>query len=118
VRAEDAGKRGVELLLDATGRIFERAAGLLERCQDPVPFAGDLIRRDRRGIGSRLEQVHHEPRWAHPDAGGDRGAREGRGIALALNEVRIVLGHGRVCIEGHGLPARRACRSPRALDVG
>jgi len=69
VRAEDAGKRGVELLLDAKGGILELAAGLLERRQDPAPFAGDLITRDRRGIGSRLEQVHHEPRRAHSDAG-------------------------------------------------
>jgi hypothetical protein len=106
VRTEDAGKRGVELLLDAKGRILERAAGLLERCQYPVPFAGDLITRDRRGMGSRLEQVNHEPRGAHPDAGGDPGAREGRGVAVGLNDVRIVLGHGRLCIDGLGLSAR------------
>ena len=30
VRAEDAGKRGVELLLDAKGGLLEDAAGLLE----------------------------------------------------------------------------------------
>src|SRR5207247_8404884 len=42
VRAEDAGKRGVELLFDAPGRVLELAARLLERRQDPSPFAGDL----------------------------------------------------------------------------
>jgi len=52
VRAEDAGKRGVELLLDAKGGFLELAAGLLERRQYPAPFADDLITRDRRGIGS------------------------------------------------------------------
>src|SRR5690348_16980865 len=87
---EDSRKRGIELLFDTQGGILELATGLLERREDPAPFAGDLITRDRRGIGSRLEHFHHEPRRTHPDAGGDRGAREGRGVAA----VRIVLGHG------------------------
>jgi hypothetical protein len=30
VRSEDAGKRGVELLLDAKGGLLEGAAGVLE----------------------------------------------------------------------------------------
>ncbi len=52
MRAEDAGERGVELFLDAKGGVLELAAGLLERRQNPAPFAGDLITRDRDGIGS------------------------------------------------------------------
>src|SRR6266403_1828646 len=63
VRAEDAGKRSVELLLDAKGGILELAAGLLERRQDPAPFAGDLITRDRRGLPTRVTDT--EPTELH-----------------------------------------------------
>jgi hypothetical protein len=91
--AEDAGERGVELFLDANGGLLELAARLLERREDTAPLAVDLIVHDRRGIGNRFEQVHHEPGRAHPDARGDRGAREGRRVAAGLNDGRVLWDH-------------------------
>jgi hypothetical protein len=99
VGAEDAGERGVELLRDAEGRLVQLAAGFVDRRLDPPPLAGDLVTGDCRSIRGGLEQVHHQPCRAHPEAGGDRVAREGRLVPAGLGGVRIVLGH-RVRVDG------------------
>jgi len=96
VARKNAGKRGVELSR-CEGR-SPRARGGSAR---PPPGSGSIRRRsDSRAISTGSEPTRAGPARATPGPSrrrGDRDAREGRGAGVRLNDVRVVMGHGRVC---------------------
>src|SRR5262249_18252037 len=56
---------------------------------DPRPLVGDPLRRDRCGLGRRVEQVDADPGGPDPDAGRDRGARDDRRIRAGFDRRRL-----------------------------